>query len=366
MASSGNPNIAVVDLFCGAGGLTYGLQEAGLDVRVGYDLDPDCEYPFKANNQDVQFVKADVSALDAKEVASVYPDGSTRVLAGCAPCQPFSPLTHGGESHEHDKWGLLNAFAELIQPDEFLPEVVTMENVLEVRNHSVYDEFKQHLLDSGYHVWADSVYCPEYGVPQTRKRWILLASRLGEIELIDPLYDESEYPSVEDTIGGEMAQPHLEAGESSPADPVHRARGLADINRQRMAVSEPGETWELWVKKDRDELLLACHKKDSGRSYTDPYGIMEWEKPAPTITTQFYNYGSGRFGHPDPDEIRAISLREGAMLQTFPEDYEFVEPDDDVYFNRVGRFIGNAVPPKLGESIGRSIRQHVRSMEEVR
>jgi len=354
-------SITAIDLFCGAGGLTYGLREAGIDVVRGYDIDERCEYPYEANNPNSEFVQKDVSELTSKEVSQVFDDGVS-VLAGCAPCQPFSPLTNGDNAEERDDWGLLHDFASLITPDEFLPDIVTMENVPDVKNHDVYQNFIDHLDDNGYDVWAEKIYCPKYGIPQSRKRWVLLASRHGDIELIDPLYtDEDDYPTVRDTIGGDNRQPSIKAGESHDDDPLHRSRGLSETNKERMRVSEPGKTWELWKKKNRHELLLKCHKKSSGQSYKSPYGIMEWDAVGPTITTQFYNYGSGRFGHPAEKEIRAISLREGAMLQTFPENYSFIESEDDLSMKAIGQFIGNAVPPRLGWAIGKSIYDHVSS-----
>jgi len=146
-------------------------------------------------------------------------------------------------------------------------------------------------------------------------------------------------------------------------DPLHKARDLQGKNPDRIGISEPGETWELWVEKDRDDLLLKCHKKENGRTYTDQYGRMEWDEPAPTITTQFFKYGTGRFGHPGYEEglNRALSVREGALLQTFPPHYEFAENHEELSIKKAGQFIGNAVPPGLGEVIGRSIMNHIQT-----
>lgn len=356
--------VSAIDLFCGAGGLTYGLREAGINVLRGYDIDERCRYPFEANNPDSEFIEKDVSNITTDEISQAFEDEDISLLAGCAPCQPFSPLTNGDNAEERDDWGLINDFAELIDPNMFLPDIITMENVPDVKKHQVYSDFESHLKESGYNIWSEKIYCPKYGIPQSRKRWVLLASRHGSIELIDPIYsDEKDYPTVRDGIGGRNRQPSIKAGQSHEDDPMHRSRGLSEKNKKRMRVSEPGKTWELWREKGHDNLLLKCHKKASGQSYKSPYGIMEWDKVGPTITTQFYNYGSGRFGHPDEEEIRAISLREGAMLQTFPENYEFVEEEDDLSMKAVGQFIGNAVPPRLGEAIGKSIIEHTSKLD---
>ena len=136
-------------------------------------------------------------------------------------------------------------------------------------------------------------------------------------------------------------------------NPLHRSRELSDINKKRILQSKPGRTWKDWD----EELRLPCHKKPSGESYTTVYGRMTWDDPAPTITTQFNNIGSGRFGH--PVQHRALSLREGALLQTFPEDYKFIEPDSPITVSRIASYIGNAVPVQLATVIGESIQKHV-------
>jgi len=344
-------DIAGVDLFCGVGGLTYGFESAGIPVVAGIDVDPDCEYPYEANN-DGEFVEANVAELSSDDVANMFPDDSCKILAGCAPCQPFSNYNNGVDSSEMEDWGLLKEFGRLVQDIE--PDIVAMENVQEIRNHRVYSDFIDTLFKNGYDLSINKVDCEKYGVPQSRNRLVVLASRYGDISLIDPTHSGyEEYVTVRDMIGGDTLPP-IGAGEVDDGDPLHRSQKLEEINLERIRQSTPGGTWRDWD----EELLLDCHKKESGSSYDAVYGRMEWDALAPTITTQFYGYGSGRFGHPEQD--RAISLREGAMLQTFPEDYSFVEDDDDeIHFNQIGQFIGNAVPVKLAEAIGKSILNHL-------
>ncbi len=115
----------------------------------------------------------------------------------------------------------------------------------------------------------------------------------------------------------------------------------------------PDGTWRDWP----EELVTECHRRETGRGYASVYGRMAWDRPSPTITTQFYGFGNGRFGHPEQD--RAISLREGAILQSFPKDYVFIRPIDEIHFTRIGRLIGNAVPFALARAIARSIRAHL-------
>jgi len=346
--------IRAVDLFCGAGGLTYGLQEAGIDVGAGFDIESECRYPYVQNNDGVDFAQGDLSnEITTDEIQAYLDDDAAEysLVAGCAPCQPYSTMSNGNESRvdNHEKWGLMEEFADVVTDIE--PDLVTMENVPQVKKHEPYDDFCDRLDNAGYQVSTDVVYCPDYGVPQQRKRLVLLASKHGHIELQDPTHDRDKVTVRSELSGHGLAE--LEAGETSEDDRLHTARDLYKRNIERIQHSEPGGSWKDWP----EELLLACHKKDSGRKYTASYGRMEWDKPAPTITTRFYNYGSGRFGHPEED--RAISVREGALLQTFPKDYSFVESQEEVSVVSLGKLIGNAVPVRLAEAIGNSLVMHV-------
>lgn len=338
-----------VDLFCGIGGLTHGLIQSGMRVSAGIDINATCRYAYEANNQSV-FVEADIAQLPSSEISNLYPNGAIRTLVGCAPCQPFSKYTqrYRKEGHQGDKWKLLYSFLDKVR--DILPEVVSMENVPELATETVFHDFRAALIEMGYFVWWDIVFCPDYGVPQSRKRLVLLASRLGNITLIDPQYTPNNYLTVQDSIGN---LPAISAGQSLEEDPLHCSSNLSSENLERIKQSIPGGTWRDWD----ESLQLNCHKKDSGSTYPSVYGRMSWNEPAPTITTQFYGYGNGRFGH--PEQNRALSIREGAMLQSFPQGYIFVPPGGKVSKKELGIHIGNAVPVNLGRAIGESIQRHV-------
>lgn len=344
-------DVVCVDLFCGAGGLTHGLIDAGVRVVAGVDFDEACRHPYEANHGAVEFHQADVADLDASAVAEWFGDAKVRVLAGCAPCQPFSTYAlryQKQEKVEDDRrWGLLNHFGRLVR--ELLPDIVTMENVPSVTRHSVFSRFKDTLERLGYKVWVDVIDCAAYGLPQRRNRTVLLASLHGEIELREPIASEAR--TVEDVIKG---LPILRHGGSDKEDRLHTASRLSDLNYERILHSQPGGTWRDWPK----HLVAKCHTKSTGRKYPAVYGRMRYDEPAPTLTTQFYGFGSGRFGH--PTQARGLSLREGALLQGFPKDYSFVPDDYPIQFKSLGRLIGNAVPVDLGRVIGQSIIAHVR------
>jgi DNA (cytosine-5)-methyltransferase 1 len=345
--NSKTPRIAAIDLFCGAGGLTHGLLKQSIVVKAGFDIDPVCKYAFEHNN-DSPFILKDVSKLTSKEIKAFFSTGDITVIAGCAPCQPFSKYTQGRDSSKDKKWSMLYEFARIVE--ETLPDVVTMENVPQLKRHKVYNDFEKKLTTLGYQVTSSVVFCPDYGIPQTRHRLVLLASKLGPISLVKPSRKPEKYKTVKQTIG---RLPSIKAGESHRNDPLHGASTLSEKNHLRIKASKPDGSWMDW----NDDLVADCHKKAGRETYRSVYGRMSWNKPSPTITTQFIGFGNGRFGHPEQD--RAISLREGALLQTFPKNYRFVAPGSQIYFKHVARMIGNAVPVKLGEVIGKSIRKHV-------
>lgn len=345
--------VYAVDLFCGVGGLTHGLVKAGVNVCLGVDIDPACEYPYVANNN-AKFLLKPVEELKASELERHYRKNGIKLLAGCAPCQTFS--TYNQKATESDKrWWLLLQFSRLV--DELSPDLVTMENVPRLIEQNVFDKFVANLEGNEYSVAYQVVNCAEYGVPQQRNRLVLLASRLGRIALLTPEQFGRRPKTVKEAIG---SLPPLDAGTSHPKDPLHRCSSLSEINMRRIKASRPGGTWRDWPS----ELVVDCHKKPSGKTYPSVYGRMTWDDPAPTITTQFYGFGSGRFGHPEQD--RAISLREGAILQGFPPDYEFTRPGEQVYQKSIGRLIGNAVPVTLGEAIGASLLSHVSEATQKR
>lgn len=341
------PTIKVVDLFCGAGGLAFGLKTAGLHVAAGVDLDPACKWALEENTG-AEFVCRDVSEVTVDDLARWYGEADVRVLAGCAPCQPFSTYSQSRKTTD-DRWTLLRQFKRLVE--ESKPEIVTMENVRGLGTQPVWKEFVSALKKAGYHTHWDEIDCSEYGIPQSRKRLVLIGSRLGPIKLIP---SKEQRLTVQDAIG---TLPRLSAGETDPSDPLHVAASLSETNLERIRASKPGGTWRDWPQG----LRAQCHVRPTGKTYPAVYGRMEWSKPAPTMTTQCYGFGNGRFGHPEQD--RAISLREAAIIQSFPKDYRFLENGEKASFSKFGTLIGNAVPPKLGEAIGKTIVEHLERIQ---
>ena len=334
-----------LDLFCGAGGLTRGLLDAGIDVMAGIDIDPRVGNTYEANNAPSQFLRRDVRRIDPSELLAIAAvrDRTDLILAGCAPCRTFSKHRRNGRAREPDAT-LLSAFGKVVAA--IRPGWVLVENVpglTQVRGYSTHRRFLS-LLDSlGYRTSQGVLNACEHGVPQHRRRYVMLACRHAIPSLPEPRFGRARKPLQ--TVRHWIAHyPVLEAGEAHPAVPNHVASSLSEMNLLRMRVTPPdGGDRTAWPSA----LTLPCH---GGRnaSFSDVYGRIWWDRIAPTLTGRCNSLSNGRFGH--PEQHRAISLREAASLQTFPDHYVFYGPH-----SHVARHIGNAVPVLLAEALGRHV-----------
>lgn len=341
----------VVDLFCGIGGLSAGFRREGFDVIAGVDVDSSCRFAYEKNIK-ATFIAESVKELSAERLIGLFGNDVPRILVGCAPCQPFSTYTgryrRGETEDELDRrWELLDEFSRLI--DGTCPDIVSMENVPRVTAHPAFQNFVERLDKAGYSVNYHTVRAHEYGVPQRRTRLVLFASKFGPVDLIPPTH-RGKPVTVRDAIGD---LPPIAAGSAHIDDPLHASRGLGEKNLRRLQATREGGSWKDWDA----ELQLTCHKKEGGRSFRAVYGRMSWDEPSPVITTQCLGIGNGRFGHPEQD--RAISIREAAILQSFPRNFKFAAPSQKISGVQLARQIGNAVPPRLGQIIARSIKRHL-------
>ncbi|GHB83109.1 DNA cytosine methyltransferase [Persicitalea jodogahamensis] len=349
---------SVVDLFCGIGGLTHGFLLEQFNVAAGIDIDEECKFAYETNNK-VPFVKKDVNQLDSKFLENNFYKNKKKILVGCAPCQPFSILNtknNGKANPENsERWKLLYSFANLIQI--IRPHIISMENVPllnKFKKGEVFNDFLNVLKKEGYYISYRIVDAQYYGVPQRRKRLVLFASLYGEIEMIPELKSE-DVKSVRDAIGD---LPKLKQGELDKEDPLHRSRCLSELSLRRIKATPEGGGWRNWPT----ELVADCHKREGGKAFGSAYGRMSWGNVSPTITTYCIGYSNGRFGHPEQD--RAISLREAAILQSFPKEYNFIDPDRIFSTGRIATQIGNAVPVLLGRAIASSIARHIEKFED--
>ena len=383
----GSPKFLAVDFFCGAGGTTRGLIDAGGYVIAGIDKDIRCERTFTENNTNTS---VDCSAprflqRDIFPKSEVYPQGNQQELfrevealltyyrrkapgvpvlfAICAPCQPFTRLSRK-ELSERRKAGrerdsnLLWEAAKFVA--RFEPELVLSENVAGIAHAKyggVWGEFRQALDELGYVTGSKVVCTSRFGIAQHRKRSILLGVRRDRVRperLTDIIASEMLVPesdpnavliSVKEAIGH---LPAIEAGEAHPKVPNHRTRSLSELNLKRLASAKPGQSNAYMEETEHGDLSLDCHRKVNSkleqRCFSDVYTRMHPDRPSPTITTKCHSISNGRFGHFDVNQVRGISLREAAALQSFSDDYVFypehmIEP--------IARMIGNAVPPRL-------------------
>jgi DNA (cytosine-5)-methyltransferase 1 len=338
----------VVDLFCGVGGLSHGFVKEKFNLLAGIDFDESCKYAFEQNNN-ASFLHRDLTTMHSNDILKLYPRRGLRILVGCAPCQAYSNLAQKHKTN--DKWKLLYSFSRIIM--EVNPHIVSMENVPQLLTYDhgkVFHDFLKVLKTKKYHITYSVVNACDYGVPQKRQRLILFASKFSEVQLARRTHSVKNYITVANAIGH---LPQIVDGESHGADLLHRSRKLSPLNKERIKATPEGGSWKDWTAS----LVLDCHKKETGKSFRSVYGRMKWNEVAPTLTTQCTGYGNGRYGHPEQD--RAISLREAAILQSFPESYKFVAPNSNFAPTTVERHIGNAVPVKLGRAVARSIKKHL-------
>lgn len=349
-------DFSVVDLFCGVGGLTHGFVKEDFNVAAGVDFDISCKYAFEVNNKS-PFIHKDVTVFTPSELTELYPEGSRKILVGCAPCQPFSVYNHKNNNNpelqeKDNKWQLLYSFSDLIEAVR--PEIVSMENVPQLVSFNkgqVFKDFVKRLNGNGYKVTYSIVNTQDYDVAQRRKRLVLFGTlNQSEITIINKTNNYRNYKTVRTAIGH---LPPINDGETCSTDPLHRARKLTEINKKRIQATKEGGSWREWD----ESLLLECHKKESGKAFGSVYGRMKWDDVAPTMTTYCIGLGNGRFGHPEQD--RAISLREAALFQSFPEYYDFINPEAPASLPTIARHIGNAVPVQLGRVIAKSIKRHI-------
>lgn len=339
--------LKAVDFFCSAGGVTCGFKQAGIDVLGGIDIDPACKVTYEKNNN-AKYLCADVSNLEKEKVAGTFrikQNQDDLIFVGCSPCQYYSSIKTDKSKSRKTRL-LLVDFQEFV--DYYRPGYVFIENVpgLDHNPESPLGQFKLFLKREGY-VFDDGVINAKYfRVPQNRRRYILLATRLKkEIKL--PIENKNIIRTVKDAIGDYNLFAPVPAGNKDETPFAHTTASLTDINLRRiMSTPLSGGSRADW---NDFSLQLECYKKHYGHS--DVYGRMNWNKPSPTITTKFHSLSNGRYGH--PEQNRAISLREGATLQSFPEDYIFYSESKGT----IAKMIGNAVPPLLAKVIAETIQE---------
>lgn len=345
-------DLKAVDFFCGAGGVTCGFAEAGIHVLGGIDIDIACKDTYEKNNPGTVFLNKDISKYKPKDLSkdlNIDRNDDNLIFVGCSPCQYYSGVNTKKEKSENTRL-LLVDFQRFV--NHFRPGFIFIENVpgLEKKAGSPLSKFKAFLTDKGYS-FNDKVVNAKYlGVPQNRRRYILIASRLvKKVEL--PSENKTDIKTVHNAIGDLEKFPVIPAGHKDQTAFIHSTASITPKNIERLIkTSVNGGSRAEWANTD---LQLECYKRHGGHG--DVYGRMYWNKPSPTITTKFVSVSNGRYGH--PEQLRAISLREGAVLQSFKPDYIFYNKGQ----GNIARMIGNAVPPKMAKEIGNTIIKNKRN-----
>ena len=346
--------LAAIDLFAGGGGLTVGLKRAGFEVVSAVEKEKHACATYRANHPEVHLLEQDITEVSGDDLKNLAEHGEIDLLAGCPPCQGYTSLNKDGIDDPRNR--LIFEISRLAE--EIRPRAIMMENVpgLTTKGTDQYEELKANLKTLGYELdnSAEVLQAADYGVPQERRRLVILAGLGFEIELPSPTHSKdgenglSLWKSVADAIGGKkyIGDP-LTLSEAKGQGDIrqsdwHVVRDLSEQNQLRIAVAVPGQSWAAIPEHLRPE----CHRGNY-IGFTNVYGRMEWRQPSPTITGGCTTFSKGRFGHPVKD--RTISVREAALLQTFPRNYLFDIP----YMEHVCNVIGNALPCDFAEVLSR-------------
>ena len=334
-----------IDFFCGAGGLTYGLRSAGIQVIAGIDNNKKCKATFEKNNQDSYFLEKDIkkySPADLKKDLKIKKSDKKMIFVACAPCQ-FWSIIHTNKEKSKSTKNLILDFKKFVQ--YFKPGYVIMENVPGILSKKPMELFINALIKNKYNVEYSILDMSLFGVPQKRKRFTLIASRFYKIPLPKP---KRKQLNVRNVIGRKNGFAVIKAGTRDKTYFQHSTLSISKKNIERLKqTKKDGGDRTNWMKIKH--LSLDCYSNKN--IFRDTYGRMWWNKPAPTITTKFINITNGRFAH--PEENRGLSLREGATLQTFPKKYKFIASS----MTETAKMIGNAVPPKFAKILGKQIIQ---------
>jgi DNA (cytosine-5)-methyltransferase 1 len=341
-----------IDLFAGGGGLTLGLKQAGFIVSAAVEIDPVAAATYQENHVETVVFSKDIREVRAEELLATSPTNTIDLIAACPPCQSFSSLT-AKYKKEDKRDRLINEFARLVE--EIRPRTLMMENVpgLAAKGKKLFDPVIQRFKDIGYKIDYRVLEVADYGVPQRRKRLVVLGCLDRSIEI--PIATHMEEPAAN---SAELAWTTVRQALAGLTDPVALSytktnggprafgwnvyRDISQINKERFkAIPEGGDRTHIPA-----HLRPACHKDDFG--FTNVYGRMAWERPSPTITGGCTTPSKGRFGH--PTEVRTISVREAARLQTFPDDYQIATD----FVDKACLIIGNALPPKFAKQMAQA------------
>lgn len=334
----------MVDFFCGCGGTSAGLEKSGMKILAGIDVDKNALSTFSTNFPEAEPISKSIVELNPEELATVIKNRKKNklVFSACAPCQPFSTQNRL-KSDSDERLSLLAEFHRFVE--YWLPDYLLLENVpgIQKAEKGPFTEFLKFIEDQGYQYTFAVKNAVNYGVPQSRRRLVLIASLHGEPELPEETHGPKKLPYV--TVREAISKyPKLVAGSKSNKIINHECASLKSITLERLQATPEGGSRHDWP----EHLILECHKKHNGHG--DVYGRLSWDKPSVTLTTKCVSISNGRFGHPEQD--RAISVREAAALQSFDDNFIFKGT-----FREAAKQVGNAVPVLFAKALGDQIKR---------
>lgn len=330
-----------IDLFSGAGGMTEGLKMAHFKTKYAFEIDPIASMTYKMNHKTTKVFTQDIRTVNTEKILKFLKGQTIHLLAGCPPCQGFSSIRRLNRSQpvEDERNFLINEYVRFV--DGLQPYTIMLENVPGLEMSEDFHKAIQHLRDTGYYVEYDVLNVKDYGVPQSRKRLVMVGSRLGPISIARPT---NEKTTVRTTISG-LPNPEESTDLIHKIYPHH-------INRIQMLINQiPHDGGSL--RDLGEEWQLHCHRAENV-GFNDVYGRLRWDAYSTTITGGCLNPSKGRFLH--PEQNRCITAREAAMLQTFPANYLFPV---EVAKTKIALMIGNALPPKFCKVQADNIREHL-------
>ncbi|HLG33873.1 MAG TPA: DNA cytosine methyltransferase [Bacteroidia bacterium] len=328
-----------IDLFSGCGGLTLGLTNAGFLTKAAIEFDADAVKAFKMNHKKTHVIRNDIRKVTIREVKKLLGESPLHLLAGCPPCQGFSSVRRlNGKNVRDERNDLIMQYLRFVKA--LKPLTIMMENVPALEKYHLFKDMVKELRKT-YNVKYKVVNVKEYGVPQRRRRLVLVGSRLGVIQIAT---GNKEKVTVRDAIG--KMEPI-----AITKDPIHRivAKHTAKVLERIKLTPKNGGSW----KDLPAEYILKCHDKENV-GFNDIYGRLRWDDYSTTITGGCLNPSKGRFLHPEED--RVISAREAALLQSFPKSYKFPA---DISKTSLALLIGNALPPKFSYIQSLNIKKHL-------
>lgn len=354
--------LTALDVFAGGGGLTVGLKRAGFHVVGAVELEKNAAATYRANHPEVAMFNEDVSTIKGETLRKLSSSGQIDLLAGCPPCQGFSSLTSKYKK-PHPGNLMVKEMTRLVQ--EIQPRAIMMENVpgLRDKGKQLFREFLQTLEANGYVIREAVLQVADYGVPQSRRRLVVLAGKGFAIELPPATHhrtgdnDLKPWKTIREVIANRpkplTLTDAIKRGSPKEFD-WHVVRTLSAENQKRLQMAKPGQSWTKIPKEMRPK----CHKNRKA-GFSNVYGRMRWDEVSPTITGGCTTFSKGRFGHPQAN--RTISVREAALLQTFPADYVF----DTLYMDHACTIIGNALPCDFAAVLAQKCRETLQSLPDT-